>query len=145
MGTRMCGNVGAVDKEKTSLHVLNVPQTVFPICKTRTKFPGADHFYQKNGSWGTIFPLKISVQGTKILRTKTLVTELQWHIITPFLDISLVAKIVFLGSCYHQGKKILVEKPLSAERDSRAISLAFKLFHCRLSSSQTQPYHSRNS
>jgi len=56
------------------------------------------------------------------------VTELQWHIITPFLDISLVAKIVFLGSCYHQGKKILVEKPLSAERDSRAISLAFQTF-----------------
>ena len=27
MGTRMCGNVGAVDKEKTSLHVLNVPET----------------------------------------------------------------------------------------------------------------------
>ena len=28
MGLRMCGNVGAVDKEKTSLHLLNVPQTV---------------------------------------------------------------------------------------------------------------------
>ena len=36
MGTRMYGNVEAVDKEKTSLHVLNVPQTVFPICMTRT-------------------------------------------------------------------------------------------------------------
>ena len=43
----MCGNVGAVEKEKTSLHVLNVPETAFLICITWTKFPGADHFYQK--------------------------------------------------------------------------------------------------
>jgi len=28
MGTRMCATVGAVDKEKTSLHVLNAPLTV---------------------------------------------------------------------------------------------------------------------
>ena len=28
MRTRMCGTVGAVDKEKTSLHVLNAPLTV---------------------------------------------------------------------------------------------------------------------
>ena len=28
MGTRMCGTVGAVDKEKTSLYVLNAPLTV---------------------------------------------------------------------------------------------------------------------
>ena len=76
MGTRTCGTVGAVDKEKTSLHVLNVPLTVFPICMTRTKFPGMDHFYRKNGSWGTIFPLKISVRGTKIFRTKIPVTDL---------------------------------------------------------------------
>jgi len=40
MGTRMCGNVGAVDKEKTSLDVLNVPETAFPICITWTRFPG---------------------------------------------------------------------------------------------------------
>jgi len=45
MGTRMCGNVGAVDKETTSLHALNVQAAVFPICMTWTKFPGADHFY----------------------------------------------------------------------------------------------------
>jgi len=39
MGTRMCGNVGAVEKENTSLHVLNVPLTqgvhtmvITPIC-----------------------------------------------------------------------------------------------------------------
>jgi len=70
----MCGNVGAVEKEKTSLHVLNVPETAFPLCRTRTKFPGADHFYRKNVSWGTIFPLKISVRGTKIFRTKIPVT-----------------------------------------------------------------------
>jgi len=74
MGTRMCGNVGAVDKEKTFLHVLNVPQTIFLICVTRAKFPGEDHFNQKNGSWGTIFPLKILVWGSKIFRTKILVT-----------------------------------------------------------------------
>ena len=74
MGTRMCGNVGAVDKERTSLHVLNVPETAFPICITRTKFPGADHFYRKNGSWGTIFPPKFLVWGTKIFRTKIPVT-----------------------------------------------------------------------
>ena len=49
MGTRTCGTVGAVDKEKTSLHVLNVPLTVFPICMTWTKFPGMDHFYRKKG------------------------------------------------------------------------------------------------
>ena len=35
-GTRTCG--GAVDKKKTSIHVLNVPLTVFPD-QTRTKFP----------------------------------------------------------------------------------------------------------
>jgi len=74
MGTRMCGNVGAVNKEKTSFHVLNVRQTVFPIGITRTKFPGAENFYRKNGSWGTIFLLKISVRGTKIFRTKIPVT-----------------------------------------------------------------------
>ena len=39
-----------------------------------TKFPGVDHFYRKSGSWGTIFPLKMSVQGTKIFRTKISVT-----------------------------------------------------------------------
>jgi len=72
MGTRMCRNVGEVDKEKTL--ILNVPQTVFPICITQNKFPGAEYFYRKNGSWETIFPLKISVWGTKIFRTKIPVT-----------------------------------------------------------------------
>ena len=57
-----------------SLHILNVLLTVFPICMTWTKFPGTDHFYRKNGSWGTIFPPKISVRGTKIFRTKIPVT-----------------------------------------------------------------------
>ena len=42
---------------------------------TGTKLPGADHFYRKNGSWGTIFPMKILVRGTKILRTKIPVTD----------------------------------------------------------------------
>jgi len=48
-----------VDKEKTSF---NVPQTVFPICMTRTKFMGADLFSTKNLVWGTkIFRTKIPV------------------------------------------------------------------------------------
>jgi len=56
MGTRMCGHVEAVDKEKTALHVLNVPQTVFPICMTWTKFPGADHYTEKKmGPGGPFF------------------------------------------------------------------------------------------
>jgi len=38
------------------------------------QIPGADHFYRRNGSWGTIFPLKISVRGNKIFRTKIPVT-----------------------------------------------------------------------
>jgi len=71
--------------EKTSLHVLNVPETVFPICITQTKFPWVDHFYQKNGSWGTIFALKISVRGTEIFRTKIPVTGLNhpWDKLIP--------------------------------------------------------------
>jgi len=70
----MCGTVGAVDKEKTSFHVLlNVPLSVFPICMTRTKFPGTDHFYRKKWVLGD---LKISVQGTEIFRTKIPVTDL---------------------------------------------------------------------
>jgi len=44
------------------------------ICMTQTKFPGVDHFYRKSGSWGTIFPQKILVWGTKIFRTKIPVT-----------------------------------------------------------------------
>ena len=48
----MCGNVGAVDKEKTSLHVSNVPETAFPLAKPGPNFQGR-----------TIFPLKISVRG----------------------------------------------------------------------------------
>jgi len=48
--TRMCGNVGVVAMEKTSLHVFNVPLTVFLICMTWTEFPGTD-----NGPGGPFF------------------------------------------------------------------------------------------
>ena len=61
METKKCETVGAADKEKTSLHVLNVPLTVFPICMTRTKFPGCTILV----SWGT-----------KIFRTKIPMTDL---------------------------------------------------------------------
>jgi len=35
---------------------------------------GGPFLLKKNGSWGTIFPLKILVQGTKIFRSKIPVT-----------------------------------------------------------------------
>ena len=54
MGTRMCGNVGAVDKEKTSLHVLNVRQT-FQFAWPGPNFQGRTIFTEKNGSWGDHF------------------------------------------------------------------------------------------
>ena len=49
------GAVLPVDMEMTSLHILNVPLTVIPICMTWTEFPGADLFYQKMGPGGPFF------------------------------------------------------------------------------------------
>ena len=118
MGTRMCGNVGAVDKEKTSLHVLNIQQIVFPICITRTKFPGADHFYQKNGSCGTIFLLKISVWGTKIFTTKIPVTG------------QLVTRSTPMKSIYHRSTLHLKCCPISptfCPIRERSISVTIRL------------------
>ena len=55
MGTRMCGNVGAVDKEKTSFHVLNVRETAFPICITGPNFQGRTIFTEKMSPGGPYF------------------------------------------------------------------------------------------
>jgi len=71
----MYGTVGAVDKEKTSLHVLNVPLTVSNLHDLDQISRGGP-FLQKSGSWETIFSMKISVRETKIFRTKIPVTGL---------------------------------------------------------------------
>jgi len=83
-GTRMCGNVhvGAVDKEKTSLHVLKCTTDCLSNLYNPDQISrGGPFLPKKNGSLGTIFPLKISVQGTNIFRTKIPVTvpRLQPH------------------------------------------------------------------
>ena len=56
----MCENVGAVEMVKTSLHVFNVPLTVFLICMTWTEFPGTD-----NGPGWPFFCWKFQSRGPK--------------------------------------------------------------------------------